>query len=81
MLKRLWARLTGGRVVWLLDHDVEQTRSIARPQGFGRLAATRMQFNPKAVLLEDGTVASPSYVKRWEYESTPAQQTQGERDA
>lgn len=67
MILRLWAWLTGGRVVWLLDFDGETTRTIARPCGFGLMKASRM-IGTNVSLHKDGSVQGASYVKRWEYE-------------
>lgn len=67
MLRKLIAFLTGGKVVWLKDHDGELTRTIAYPAGFGTWSAHRM-LGDKVTLHPDGTVTGKSYVKYWEFE-------------
>ena len=67
MWKRLWARMTGGRVVRLTDFDMEVTRTIARPISSGLLKARRY-FGVPAILGKNGKVVSPCYVRHWEYE-------------
>ena len=68
MLKTIWAFLTGGKVVWLQDHDGELTRTIAYKVGFGKMQARRMMFIEKVILNEDGTVSGKSFVHYWSYE-------------
>ena len=68
MLKTIWAFLTGGKVVWLKDHDGELTRTIAYKVGFGKMQARRMIFIEKVILNEDGTVSGKPYVDYWSYE-------------
>lgn len=75
MIKRLWAklwaRLTGGTVVWLRDFDGEIILSVARRDPFGNLRADRWwPFSLyKVILHDDGSVTKPggrsSYVKEW----------------
>ena len=67
MLKTSWAFLTGGKVIWLQDHDGELTRTIAYKAGFGKMQAWRM-FSLSVTLNQDGTVSGASYVQYWEYE-------------
>ena len=68
MLKTIWAFRTGGKVVWLKDHDGELTRTIAYKAGFGKMQARRMMFTGKVTLNEDGTVSGKPYVDYWSYE-------------
>ena len=68
MFKKIWAFLTGGKIVWLQDRDGELTRTIAYKVGFGKMQATRMRFTGKVTLNEDGTVSGKSYVRYWSYE-------------
>ena len=68
MLKTIWAFLTGGKVVWLKDHDGTLTRTIAYKVGFGKMQARRMMFTGKVTLNEDGTVSGKPYVDYWSYE-------------
>ena len=67
MLKTIWAFITGGKVVWLQDHDGELTRTIAYKAGFGKMKAWRM-FSLSVILNQDGTVSGAPYVQYWEYE-------------
>lgn len=66
MIKRIWAFLTGGRLVWLKDVDGEVTLAIAYTDAWGELIAER--HFPwsilKVRLLPDGTVDG-CYVKAW----------------
>lgn len=71
MILRIWAYLTGGKVVWLMDHDGEITRTIARPIGFGKLKAMRMA-GVYAILDKNGKAIRPSYVAYWEYANKEA---------
>jgi len=71
LLKWLWAKLTGGKLVWLRDHDGETTLAIARRDPWGDLFAERhWPFSIKLVrLADDGTVTEHSgrtcYVRQW----------------
>lgn len=65
-MKKLIALITGGKLVWLEDFDGEVTKSIAYKTGFGKLKAKRMPGS-LSILLPDGSVQKPNYVKRWEY--------------
>lgn len=63
--KRWWAKLTGGKLVMLIDYDGDRTIRIARQSG-GIWLCDRQQFMIRIVeLLADGTVAGYSYVKSW----------------
>lgn len=68
MFKKIWAFLTGGKVVWLEDFDGEVTRTIAYQIGKGKMQARLMSSVRKATLESDGSVSYPSYVKKWWYE-------------
>ena len=68
-IKRLWAWLTGGRLVWLIDHDGEETLAIARENFWGELTAERWwPCGIREVVLLDGgkTLEGPDgYVDAW----------------
>lgn len=68
MIKWFWAKITGGKLVWLKDYDGEITKSIAYESPFGGLIAQRLwPFKIRCVeLLPDGTVKG-GYVKNWRY--------------
>ena len=68
MLKTIWAFLTGGKVVWLQDHDGELTRTIAYKAEFGKMYASRMIFTGKVILNKDGTVSGKTFVHYRSYE-------------
>ena len=65
-LKRLWAWVTFGELVWLRDMDNTLTLAIARVDPWGNKYAERWwPFNiRKVTLLPDGTVDG-SYVEYW----------------
>ena len=69
MIKKIYAFLTGGKLVWLLDQDGKITLSIARIDHFGNLRS-EMHWRPwnirSVILNPDGTVDG-SYVKYWIY--------------
>lgn len=69
MIMRVWAKLTGGRLVWLKDHDGEVTLSIARVTVFGDIVAKRYwPFKIRqCVLMPDGSVRGGAYVHFWKY--------------
>ena len=66
MVKRIWALLTGGNPVYLMDYDGEVTLTIARRNKFGTVTAKR--WWPSKIrlvtLLPDGTV-DDVYVRKW----------------
>ena len=66
-VKRMWAWLTNGELVWLKDHDGEVTLAISYKTPFGdRIASRYWPVNSVLVLLkEDGTTAGTHYVERW----------------
>lgn len=63
--KWLQAKLTGGKLVWLLDFDGTITLAIAYTSPFGGLRAERWwPFRVREVYLApDGYVTGASYVK------------------
>jgi len=67
LLLRLIAKIRGGMLVWLLDHDGEITCSIAYASPFGGLVTKRWwPYNISiAKLCPDGSVEYPSYVRKW----------------
>lgn len=67
--KWLQAKLTGGKLVWLRDHDGEVNLAIAYEDAFGGLRAERWwPFRiDAALLLPGGSVCRPCYVKEWKY--------------
>lgn len=68
IIKRIWAKLTKGKLVWLEDFDGEITLRIARKHPFGGLRTNRMSFGITPLqLLEDGSIEPKCYVKRWKY--------------
>jgi len=70
MIKRIWAYLTNGELVWLQDHDGEVTLTIARRTVFNTLIAKRYwPFDIKIVILSpDGNVLNGGYVRKWKRE-------------
>lgn len=68
IIKRIWAKLTNGKLVWLEDFDGDVTLTIARKHPFEGLLAQRMPFGIRPLqLLEDGSIRPNCYVKRWKY--------------
>ena len=68
MIKRIWAKLTGGRLVWLKDFDGERTLAISRVDAWGtRYAKRYWPFNVLIVVLKDDGTVSNSYVKLWTF--------------
>ncbi len=69
MIKWLWAKLTGGKLVWLQDSDGTETLTIARRSSFGGMIAKRWwPFSIRIVrLLPGGEVEGGfgCYVMRW----------------
>jgi hypothetical protein len=64
-LKRLWARWTGGVLVYLLDHDGEVTTRVATPTPFGLSCCRHGLGIGPVLLLADGRVQGAGYVTRW----------------
>jgi predicted deacylase len=63
---RLWAYLTGQKLVALKDHDGEVTIVPAYKTPFGYVAKRYWPMSILDVLLnEDGTVEGGSYVRFW----------------
>ena len=66
MIKALWAKLTGGKLVWLRDHDGEVTLAIARIDPWGDMRAKRhWPWNIRTVRLLPGGKVDGSYVQDW----------------
>lgn len=68
MLKRLWAFATGGRLVWLRDHDGEVTLTVAQKDPWGDWYAKRWWpwSNLGYVqLLPNGKTRGATYVEDW----------------
>lgn len=67
---RLWAFLTGQKIVWLKDVDGELTKTFAKKTPFGYKAKRWWPFNIRAVLLNpDGTVSHGAYVREWKFDN------------
>jgi hypothetical protein len=66
MIKASWAKLTGGKLVWLRDHDGTVTLAIARRDPWGYMSAKRWwPWNIRTVRLLPGGNVSGGYVKEW----------------
>lgn len=66
MIKRIWALLTRGRLVWLRYRDGEVTLSIARADPWGNLTAELWwPYSIRTVRLLDGGRVDGGYVKEW----------------
>jgi hypothetical protein len=67
IVKRIWSKLTGGRLVWLRDFDGRVTLAIARIDPWGDLVAERWwPWRIQTVrLLTDGKVDGALYVEDW----------------
>lgn len=66
MIIRIWAFLTGGRLVWLRDHDGTVTLSIAHETPFGDLIAERYWPNKtRTVKLRPNGSVDGAYVEQW----------------
>lgn len=62
----LWAVLTRQKVVFLIDHDGEITKTVAKKTPFGYVAKRHWPFNIRNVLLlPDGKVENGVYVHEW----------------
>ena len=66
LIMQLWAMLSGGRLVWLRDHDGEVTLSISHTDPFGNTTAKRWwPYRIRVVkLMPDGAVCG-GYVEEW----------------
>ena len=67
LFKRIHARLSGGKLVWLRDYDEIQTLAVAYEED-GELRAKRIwPFYAEVVLNEDGTVTTErnKFVRHW----------------
>jgi len=67
MLKKIWALLTGGKVVFVMCYQGSIQELIAYPTGFGKMKAKHMLFIAPAVLESDGTISYPCYLTKWSY--------------
>ena len=70
MIKWIWAKSTGGRLVYFLDFDGEETTSIAYKNHFGILTAQRhWPFRIRIYILnDDGSVIGDTYfVRKWKF--------------
>lgn len=70
MLAVAWAKLTGGRAVWLLDFDDDFAVSVARVSPFGHMYAYRhwpMRCGLRVTLKKGGTCSGESYVVGWKF--------------
>jgi len=66
MIKRIWAFITGQKLVWLKDFDGTITLSINQKDGFGSYAKRHWPYNIKNVrLLPGGKIGNGSYVTAW----------------
>ena len=66
MIKALWAKLTGGKLVWLRDADGTITLAIARRDPWGDMRAERWwPWRIRSVRLLPGGKVDGSYVKDW----------------
>lgn len=72
MIKRIWARLTGGRLVWVKEKSGRVRITIAYRDTWGELTADLSW--PLDLcwvrLLDDGTV-SASGAEKWKYADEP----------
>lgn len=71
VLKLLDAKLSGGKLVWLRDHDDVHTLTVAHVNANGKLSAPRYwPYYRQCVLNEDGTVSpveqgNTLYARHW----------------
>lgn len=66
MIKALWAKVTGGKLVWLRDHDGTITLAIARRDPWGDMRAERWwPFPIRSVRLMEGGKVAGAYVQDW----------------
>jgi len=66
MIAALWAKLTGGKLVWLRDYDGQVTLSIARRDPWGEMRAERWwPWRIRSVRLLEGGRVDGGYVKEW----------------
>jgi hypothetical protein len=59
------ANLFGREVVYLLDHDGEVTKRWAKRTPFGMTCFRHWPMAGRCLLLPDGTVKGPIYVRNW----------------
>ena len=69
MIKWIWSKLTRQKLVYLRDSDGDVTLTFAQKSPFGELTAKRWWPSSYGitVLLPDGKVKQPHYVKEWKY--------------
>ena len=69
IIKYIWAKLTGGKLVWLKDYNERITLTIAYINPWGELFAERWwPWNIHTVKLgADGEVLNGGYVKKWKF--------------
>ena len=69
MIKWIWSKITRQKLVYLRDFDGYLTLTFAQKSPFGELTAKRWWpvSTGIVVLLPDGKVKQPSYVKEWIY--------------
>ncbi len=70
IVRRLYAWLTGRRVVHLMDHDGTVTERIRYFDGFGPFAHRLRGINRRVRLLEGGRTSGVSYVEQWAFADT-----------
>jgi hypothetical protein len=67
VIMKIWACLTGGKLVWLQDNDGEVTLAIARTNPFGGMMAERYwPFHIRTVQLNDDGTAN-GYINQWKF--------------
>lgn len=63
---KLWAFLTGQKIVYLKDSDGDVTKTLAKNTPYGYVAKRYWPFNIRnVILLDGGKVEGGSYVKEW----------------
>ena len=65
-MTKIWALLTGQKIVYLKDHDGTITKTVAKETPFGLVAKRMWPFNIRNVLLlPGGKVENGVYVIEW----------------
>jgi len=67
ILRRIYAWVTGRRVIYLMDHDGEVSERIAYLDPFGMWAYRMRLIGASVRLLPDGKTLGPCYVRKWVY--------------
>lgn len=69
IIKLVWAKLIGGKLVWLRDYDGEVTLTVAKLNPWGEWIAKRyFPFSIRQVrLMPGGKVSGASYVEDWKW--------------